>query len=394
MNLKNIFTFGRNSSNNGNNQNAIFKTFSLKPANSFKQNITPEEVRMAINTINTTDDTYYLNLAYMIIDTHYEAGTGSDNRCEAVAKLKKKITGLDEKIKEFLTKEVGKIKINTLKEIAEQTLIGKVAVQINYIAENGQIILDHSKPLIVEDLRNFTQNNKGDFLIKTEDKTFKPNEYKFIFTNTKPVLLRALTPVMYNETAWAYFARYLEKVSIPPTKGTYRLGASETAINKLYEAVQSITSDSSAVYEEGSNIEFMDGSKTGADKLFLNMIEKTEKAISKVLSGQNLTTEVGSNGSYAAAKVHKGILDTRVLFTAETIEQLITEQLIHRLIELNFANANPRDYAFILYEELQINKKEEFEIDKELLDRGLIGDDYIQNKYIDNKYLDTGKKKS
>ena len=85
-----------------------------------------------------------------------------------------------------------------------------------------------------------------------------------------------------------------------------------------------------------------------------NMIEKAEKAISKVLNGQNLTTETGQNGSYAAAKVHKGILDTRVLFTAETIEQLITEQLVHRLIELNFANANPKEYAFILYDEANI----------------------------------------
>ena len=68
-------------------------------------------------------------------------------------------------------------------------------------------------------------------------------------------------------------------------------------------------------------------------------MEYWDRQISICILGETLTTDIGSNGSKAAAETHAGILDLLVDSDADHLSDTFHEQLVQWLIDYNFPGA-------------------------------------------------------
>lgn len=73
-------------------------------------------------------------------------------------------------------------------------------------------------------------------------------------------------------------------------------------------------------------------------EMFQAQISMADKAITILLAGQNLTTDV-SGGSYAAARVHEGVLADEVRSDGESLSTCLHDQVLTHWAEINFGSA-------------------------------------------------------
>ncbi len=100
----------------------------------------------------------------------------------------------------------------------------------------------------------------------------------------------------------------------------------------LSTVLNAAVSNATLALPDGWNAEFLSAQQTGATfEQFENAILKR---IQKVILRQTLTSDVGSNGSYAAAKVHAGILDDRKLADIRLVTKTV-QTLVNALHILN-----------------------------------------------------------
>lgn len=142
----------------------------------------------------------------------------------------------------------------------------------------------------------------------------------------------------FNFQDWQAFN---EIFAIPGRVGKYKDGASKTDIENLENAVHNYGSDASAVISEMTEILFPEAQKYGSINSFESLETNCNKNISKAVLGETLTSDIGSNGSRAAAQVHDGVRIEKIRADAYYIKRIINQQLIQPLLSYNFAKPDP-----------------------------------------------------
>lgn len=134
---------------------------------------------------------------------------------------------------------------------------------------------------------------------------------------------------------WKDWAQFNERFGQGILKGEYERGDVK-AMNQTFEALRQLRSNGYAVFEKGSNVDILEASrKTGDYKDLLNEIDR---AIAKMVLGQELTTSTGSGaGSYALGKIHQGTFSNIVMSDRANIEESINT-LIRNILRRTFLN--------------------------------------------------------
>jgi phage gp29-like protein len=129
-----------------------------------------------------------------------------------------------------------------------------------------------------------------------------------------------------------------EKYAAPTPKGTYPQTFTKAMQDALLRSLSKFQTDTAIIVPEGAEVELL--SPNGSVMApYDASIDSCNKGIARAIFGQVLATDEGSggSGSYAQAKIHKGILGYFLQSLCREIsEQVLKEQLVKRLVDYNF----------------------------------------------------------
>ena len=166
------------------------------------------------------------------------------------------------------------------------------------------------------------------------------------------VLSRVFWPVTFKKGGLKFWVVFTEKYGMPHLIGKHPRGATKEETDNLADLLEQMVQDAIAVIPDDSSVEIQEANKSSSAAIYEQLIDKMNAEISKAILGQTLTTEIGSNGSYAASNTHMGIRQDIIDSDKKLVEQTIN-QLIQWIYEINFSNAEIP--VFELYQEEDVD---------------------------------------
>jgi len=151
-----------------------------------------------------------------------------------------------------------------------------------------------------------------------------------------PIGWQLYWPIFLKQNGAQFWAVAVEKYGMPTATGQYPQGADKKAQENLMDALLAIHSQSAVAFPEGFEVKLLEAVRTsGGD--YQKFLEYWDRAISKVIVGQTMTTDDGSSKSQAT--VHKSILDIIVQADADDICDSFNDTAAKWLTAWNFPNA-------------------------------------------------------
>ena len=141
----------------------------------------------------------------------------------------------------------------------------------------------------------------------------------------------------YTLKDWLIFC---ERYAQPMRLGKFSAGASEAERQVLKEAVFNMGSDSAAIISDSTLIELLDSGQKATAEIYESLATYCDRAITKAVLGQTLTTE-HSTGTYGAAKVHDAVRREIVEADSRALERTIRTQIIAPLVRYNLGAGAP-----------------------------------------------------
>lgn len=186
-------------------------------------------------------------------------------------------------------------------------------------------------------------------------------------------------PVFLKRNGAQFWALALEKYGGPTALGKYPPGTADAEIKKLLETLHAMRTDSAVVIPDGMAAELLQSVKqSGGD--FAVFLAYWDKAITKVILSQTMTTEDGS--SQSQAQIHMEVRDDVVKGDADLVCESFNGGPAVWLTEWNFPGAVPPKVWRIIEEPEDL--KATAERDKMVYDMGFEpSEDYVREKYGD-----------
>lgn len=145
-------------------------------------------------------------------------------------------------------------------------------------------------------------------------------------------------PFIYKAYAVADFAEFLETFGLPIIVGKYFNGASADEKMSLLRAVTALGHDARAIMPADMQLEIQKvASGGGSESQHLAMANWCDKAISKLILGQTLTTDAAPSGGggYALGKIHDAVRRDILRADARSLAATLTRDLVYPLLALN-----------------------------------------------------------
>lgn len=136
----------------------------------------------------------------------------------------------------------------------------------------------------------------------------------------------------YSLKDWAAF---LEVHGMPLRLGKFGPGASIEDKRVLLRAVRDLGADAAAIIPKEMEIEFIE-TKGFSEKPFEGFAMYIDKALSKAVVGQTMTSDAGSSGSLAQAKVHENVRTDIKEADAHQLCGTLNRDLVRPFVDLNF----------------------------------------------------------
>ena len=142
-------------------------------------------------------------------------------------------------------------------------------------------------------------------------------------------------PVFFKRSGVKFWMIYLEKFGMPTALAKLSQSQIKDPDQRIMalEMLDAIHSDSGVLVPSDFEAEFLEASRSGS-VTYEQLCDKMDAAISKIVLSQTMTTDNGSSRSQA--EVHKGVKDEVIKADADLLCQTFNEQVIKRLIDLNF----------------------------------------------------------
>jgi phage gp29-like protein len=238
----------------------------------------------------------------------------------------------------------------------------------------------------------FGKNNELLFRSKRRPLGEPVPEDKFLLARHQPsyenpygvaLLSRCFWPVTFKKGGLDFWCRLAEKYGFPYAVATVPDNTDEAKADEILEMLTNLINDGVAVLGANQNAQFLEmKSGTTSHLLFNGLVDWGDKAISKVLLGQTMTTEVGQSGSRAQAEVHEKQLGKRDDAREHRVCHVVN-QLIAKICDFNWPGQAAPEFRF--FEERDVNK-ETAERDKVIFDMGWgFSEDYLMRTYAFQK---------
>ena len=147
-------------------------------------------------------------------------------------------------------------------------------------------------------------------------------------------------PTFFKRNGIKFWLIFLEKFGMPTAAAKLPPGQAADPIErgKALEALDAIQSDSGVVVPDNIVIDLIEAARSGTAD-YDALCARMDKAISKVILSQTMTTDDGSSRSQA--EVHQGVAESVIKSDADLICESLNQQVVKWLTEWNFPNATP-----------------------------------------------------
>lgn len=190
-------------------------------------------------------------------------------------------------------------------------------------------------------------------------------------------LLYKIAPVaLAKRYALGSWSDFNEKLAIPFRWVTMRSPDAKRE-QKLAQILQNMGSAGWGIFHPNEEIKLLESAKSDPHKCFLELLTYCDKQMSKVISGETLTTDEGA-GSKSQGVVHQQVAELKHEADRTYLEYLVNEELIPRLVWLGYPLAGCR---YTRDDSMEMSATEQIVIDGVLLQYYNLNPEYIASKY-------------
>lgn len=145
-------------------------------------------------------------------------------------------------------------------------------------------------------------------------------------------------PVFFKRNDIKFWLIFLEKFGQPTTAARLPSGKADDLAErkKAMKVLNAIQTDGRVVIPEEMTIELIEAARSGTAD-YESLYERMDKAISKAVIGQTMTTDDGS--SLAQGKVHQGVAQNICKSDADLLCGSFNDSVVRWLVDWNFAGA-------------------------------------------------------
>lgn len=147
-------------------------------------------------------------------------------------------------------------------------------------------------------------------------------------------------PSFFKRNNIKFWLIFLEKYGMPTAKATLAQGQMQNKdlVARALDALRAIQTDAAVVVPDGVAIELIEIARSGAVD-YASMYDAMDRAISKVVLSQTMTTDDGSSRSQA--QVHKTVADTVAQSDADLICESFNNTVARWFRDYNYPDAAP-----------------------------------------------------
>ncbi len=149
---------------------------------------------------------------------------------------------------------------------------------------------------------------------------------------------------LFKNVAMKDWATYSELFGAPLRVGKYPAGSKPDDVDAMYDALVRLGVDAVAAIPADMQIEFVTASNSGSGDVQERLVRFCDRAISKGVLGQTLTTEADETGTQALGTVHEGVRQDILVSDAKQLARTLTRDLVRPLVLFQWGNqvAPPR----------------------------------------------------
>jgi phage gp29-like protein len=142
--------------------------------------------------------------------------------------------------------------------------------------------------------------------------------------------------VRFKRDVIRWWMIYNEKYAIPTTVGTFPRNATVDERTRLLAALRSVLTENGVIIPEGFTLENLEAKRQGSSD-YKSFIQFIDEAISKIVLGQTLTTQVGDHGgNRALGQVHESVGAKVQKADADLVCETLNEGPVTWLVQRNF----------------------------------------------------------
>lgn len=149
---------------------------------------------------------------------------------------------------------------------------------------------------------------------------------------------RLFWPVLFKREGIAFWLHFLDKFAGPTVVGKTPYGTISEEQRRLLNTLSSIRTSSAVTVPIGTDVQFLEASRGGSVS-YQDFLSYWDKQISICVTGETLTTDIGSAGSKAASETHADMLDMLVDSDADLLTDSLGDTLIQWIVDYNVPGA-------------------------------------------------------
>lgn len=297
----------------------------------------------------------------------------------------------DKAVAEFVTEALDNL--DDIEDIFIDLLdaIGKgfAVAEILWKVEGGKV---YPADIVRREQKKFIWDDKDVFRVVTdaEPRGVELPENKFMIHNYKAKSGHPSRAGLLRIVCWMYLFKnydvkdwvaFSEIYGMPLRLGKYNPSASEADKDALMQALVNIAADAAGIIPEGTDIQFTESGKTSSINVFESLANFCNAEMSKAILGQTLTSEVGSNGSYAASKTHGEVRQDLLEADCKALAKTFKKYLIRPLVMFNFGKVDRLPWIKFHYEPSE-DQSQTADVYTKLVEMGLpISEEHVYERF-------------
>ncbi len=146
-------------------------------------------------------------------------------------------------------------------------------------------------------------------------------------------------PVWFKKNTIKFWMIFSEKFGSPTAIGKYPAGTPKEQQDALLGALDAIQQETAIKIPDTMQISFLEASRTMSQNNYESLSQFMNAAVTKIIMGQTLTTELaGKGGSFAASKTHEEVRQDYILADGKALDEALNGQVIRWLVDYNFGS--------------------------------------------------------
>jgi phage gp29-like protein len=342
--------------------------------------LTPHRLASTLRAIEQGQAEAYLELADRMEDRDLHYRSVLDTRKLAAAALPITVRAVAEDTRSVEIAEAVRQMLTALRpgllDMFDAISKGVSIMEIDWDTEGK---MWHPRNLIWQDPRQFDWPKKAGLpLLRTQGTSMELPAGRFLVCMPRLKTGDPLRRGLAYPVTWAHMFKtftlkdwqgFLEVYGQPLRLGKYLTGASAEDKEILLRAVTDIGIDAAAIVSADMDITFVETTTSAGGDAFRHNAEFWNNEISKLVLGQNLTTEV-KGGSRAAATVHNDVRHDRTNADGMAGSETLIAGLVRPFVQFNWGPDAP-----IPEVEMRLPEEEQLQIRVgaigDMVDRGL-----------------------